>query len=682
VQLAFQHRPREGIAPQRAPINCSVVAVAWLTATTLAFAQSPSSSHSARTQTGATFTVPEGWTEHAAGALVVLDPAETDTHVAIVDIKRATDAKSAGAAAWELYRSGVSHSFKLLTANPPRNGWDEQAVIHYETSPNEHLTIYSIARRKGTTWTIAIIDGSESTTEKRSAAIEQMLTSLRPAGFVRETFAGRTAHRLDPIRVASLLDFVRHSAAELNVPGVGVALIDHDKIVYEGGIGVREMGKSAPVDAHTLFMIASNTKSMSTLLLAELVDEDRLRWDEPVVEAYPLFRLGREATTKQVRIRHLVCACTGLPSKDFEWGFTTTAKTPSSHTFDLLATTEPTSGFGEVFQYSNLMAAAAGYVAAHIVHPERELGAAYDAAMQEKVFGPLGMRDTTFSMPMALAADHASPHGKDLDGKLQFASLDIAYAVAPFRPQGGAWSSPHDMILYVRNELAQGVLPSGRRLVSAANLLERRKRGVPIGEDQWYGMGLVEDATWGVSFIDHQGDIPGYHSDFFVIPNAQVGAVILTNSENGHVMLRPFIRRLLEILYDGQAEAVQDLETRAEQMEAERIELRRRVMVPPTPADLAKLASVYENPDLGKLIIEKHSSSVRVRAVAWSSAVAARHNEDGTTSLISTEPGFDWLNLVVESRNGIRTLTTADGQHTYKFTETHREHRGDSDSKL
>jgi len=306
----------------------AALAGVWLAVATAAIAQPPSTAQSGKTLTGATFAIAEGWTEHVKGAVVMLDPPETDIHVAIVDVTRAADAKSAAAAAWELYRPRASPPFKLLTARPPRNGWDEQGVIDYEISPSEHLKVYSIVRRKGTTWTVAIIDGSESTTEKRAAAVDLVVASLRPAGFVRETFAGRTAHPLDPARVTTLLDFVRRSAAELDVPGVGVALIDHGRIVYEGGVGVREMGTAAPVDAHTLFMIASNTKSMSTLLLAELVDEGKLRWDEPVIEAYPPFRLGSEATTHKVLVRHLVCACTGLPSKDFEWGFTTTAKTP------------------------------------------------------------------------------------------------------------------------------------------------------------------------------------------------------------------------------------------------------------------------------------------------------------------------------------------------------------------
>lgn len=625
-----------------------------------------------RSRGNATFTVPDKWTEHAEGRVVVLDPPESDLHLAIVDVAQAADAKSAAAAAWELYRAGASHPFKLLTNNPPRNGWDEEAVISYETSPNEHLFVLSVARRKGAAWTVMIIDGSQSTFEKRAAAVSLVITSLRPAGYVRESFAGKPAHPLDPARVAALVEFVRTSADELGVPGAGLALIDHGKIVFEGGVGVREMGKAQPVDAHTRFMIASNTKGMSTLLLAELVDEGKLRWDEPAIEAYPAFRLGSAATTQQTLIRHLVCACTGLPRKDFEWLFSTTAKTPASDTFAQLAATEPTSGFGEVYQYNNLMASAAGYIGGHIVHPELELGAAYDAAMQEKIFSPLGMNDTTFSMARALGTDHASPHGKNVDGKLQLASQDINYAIAPFRPAGGAWSSAHDMILYVRNELTEGVLPDGRRLVSASNLLERRRRGVQIGEDHWYGMGLTEDSTWGVPVIHHGGSLVGYKSDFFVIPSAQVGAVILTNAEAGGFMLRPFMRRLLEVLYDGRDEAAGDVEAVTKQLEAQRVELRSRLIVPPAAADLAQLAPAYVNPDLGHIVVRRDRAITRFRADAFSSAVASRHNDDGTVSFVAIDPGVQGLNFVVGTDAGKRTLTTRDAQHTYVFTETAR----------
>ena len=139
------------------------------------------------------------------------------------------------------------------------------------------------------------------------------LRIVRPKGYERESFAGRKAHALDAERIALMKEFVETSMKELGIPGVGMALVDGGKVVYEGGLGVKELGKPERVDENTLFMAASNTKGMTTLLLSELVDEKKLRWDEPVTEAYPSFKLGDANTTKQVLIKNLVCACTGLP---------------------------------------------------------------------------------------------------------------------------------------------------------------------------------------------------------------------------------------------------------------------------------------------------------------------------------------------------------------------------------
>jgi len=99
----------------------------------------PASAQESRTPAGASFSIPPGWTQQVSGGLVVLNPPESDTRLAIVDVPQAADAKAAIAAGWKVYRGGESHAFKLLTPLPPRNGWDEQAVVQYETSPSEHL---------------------------------------------------------------------------------------------------------------------------------------------------------------------------------------------------------------------------------------------------------------------------------------------------------------------------------------------------------------------------------------------------------------------------------------------------------------------------------------------------------------------------------------------------------------
>src|SRR2546430_5299417 len=402
---------------------------------------------------GATFMVPSGWSIVTGKNLVILEPPETDTHIAIVD-SQAADASAAVAAGWAAYKPQAKRPLKLVTPRPAREGWDERQVFDYETSPNERAVVQTLALRAGNSWTVVILDGSEPTVEKRNAPIELVFESLRPKGYQRESFAGRKPQPLDAAHIAQIKAFVETSMQELGIPGASIALIDGGKVVYEGGFGVRELGKPERVDENTLFMAASNTKGMTTLLLSELVDEKKLKWDQPVIDVYPSFKLGDAETTKKVLVKNLICACTGLPRQDLEWIFEFKNATPES-TLALLVTMQLTSKFGEVFQYSNMMAAAAGYIGAHLVYPNRDLGAAYDEAMQGKIFDPLGMKSTTFDYGRALAGNHASPHGDDVGGKPSVASMAFNYSIVPARPAGGLLISASAVICYAQLELTR-----------------------------------------------------------------------------------------------------------------------------------------------------------------------------------------------------------------------------------
>src|SRR4029077_21287331 len=255
------------------------------------------------TAAGASFTVPAGWSIVTSKSVVILQPPEPDTHIAIVDTQ-ATDAAGAVAAGWAAYKPEHKWPVKVVTARPPREGWEDRQVFDYETSPNERAVVQAIALRAGSTWTAVILDGKEPTFEKRNAPIGLIIQSLRPKGYQRESFAGRRAHPLDAARIAEIKAFVEDSMQKLGIPGASLALVDGGKVVYEGGLGKRELGKPEPVDENTLFMAASNTKVMTTLLLSELVDEKKLKWDEPVVDVYPSFKLGDPETTKKVLVKN------------------------------------------------------------------------------------------------------------------------------------------------------------------------------------------------------------------------------------------------------------------------------------------------------------------------------------------------------------------------------------------
>lgn len=616
---------------------------------------------------GATFTIPSGWSIVTGKNLVILEAPEPDTHIAIFD-SQAGDAAGAVAAAWAAYKPDSKRPVKLVTPRPAREGWDERQVFDYETSPNERAAVQALAFRAGSAWTVVILDGTDPTVEKRSAAVGQVFQSLRPKGYKRESFAGVKAHPLDAARITELTSFVENSMQQLGIPGASIALIDNGKIVYQGGFGVRELGKPERVDENTLFMAASNTKGMTTLLLAELVDQKKLRWDEPVIDVYPSFKLGDAETTKKVLIKNLICACTGLPRQDLEWLFEYKNATPDSE-LKLLGTMQPTSKFGEVFQYSNLMAAAAGYIGGHIVYPNKELGAAYDEAMQKMVFDPLGMKSTTFDYARALAGNHAAPHGDDIDGKQKVASMDINYSIYPARPAGAVWTSAADLARYVQDELNLGKLPDGKQLVSSENLLMRRTPQVPLGEDAIYGMGLIVDRTYGVPVLSHGGSMSGFKSNWYALPESGVGAVLLTNADNGGMLEGPFRRRLLEVLFDGKPEAVADVASRAATHKAALAKDRERLVVPPDPAAASSLAKHYSSKELGDLGVLTKDGITIFDLGEWKSTVASRKNDDGTTSFITIDPGTDGFEFVVGERQGKRVLVIRDGQHEYTFTE-------------
>ena len=142
---------------------------------------------------------------------------------------------------------------------------------------------------------------------------------MRPKGYTRESFAGKKANVLDQARIAELGRFIQQGEKEVGVPGVSLGLVQDGKVIFADGFGVKELNRSEKPDGDTLFMVASNTKAMTTLLLAKVVDEHRMTWDTPVTQLMPNFRLGDAETTRSVLVKHLICACTGLPRQDLEW---------------------------------------------------------------------------------------------------------------------------------------------------------------------------------------------------------------------------------------------------------------------------------------------------------------------------------------------------------------------------
>ncbi|GMU65211.1 MAG: hypothetical protein AMXMBFR36_14850 [Acidobacteriota bacterium] len=619
------------------------------------------------TTRGNAFVAPEGWTIVVRGDATILGAPEGDSWIALVDVAEsdAADADAALAAGWKAYKPEASWPLVVANDRPDADGWSRQRVYQYQTSPNERRAVAAFTRFAGGVWTVILFDMSEPVAEKRGGQVATIFSRLLPKGHARESFAGRKAHALDTARLAELRRWIEESRGALQVPGVAVGIVQGGQVVFAEGFGPRELGADEAIDADTLFLIASNTKALTTLLLAKLVDAGRFGWDTPVTEVLPSFRLGDAETTKKVRIEHLICACTGMPRQDLEWLLEFGDLTPEK-ALATLATMVPTSDFGDLFQYSNPMAGAAGFAAGRVLHPDLELGAAYDRAMQELVFDPLGMKSTTFDYARALAGNHTGAYSQDIDGRTAPAVMAINYSVIPLRPAGGAWSNVRDMLRYIQMELDRGLLPDGRRYISEEKLLARREKRVAMGQDSWYGMGLMVDRTWGVEVVHHGGDLIGHHSDMLWLPEHGVGAVVLTNGDPGWTIRSLFQRKLLEVLFDGNPEADARMAAAAKSYFENLAAGRKLLTVPADPAASAALADRYVNDALGFVRVSRDGGRTIFDFGEYSSEVATKVNPDGTLSFTTIAPGIAGLEFVVGSGKE-KTLVMRDAQHEYIF---------------
>jgi CubicO group peptidase (beta-lactamase class C family) len=617
---------------------------------------------------GNRFTAPAGWRISVRGPATILEPPEGNSHITLVDVS-APNADAAVAAAWAAYGTAVKWPLKVTNDFPDKDGWSNRREYTYQTSPNEKRDVNVDLQRAGGMWTVVIYDMDQAVGEKRGAQVTLIYSRLLPKGYQRESFAGRKAHKLDAKRIAELSAFVERGRQKLGVPGVSIGIVQDGKVVFAGGFGEREIGKGNKPDADTLFIIASNTKALTTLMLAKLLEEGKFTWQTPVTTLLPSFKLGDADTTSRVLVKHLICACTGLPRQDYEWLFQYQSVTPEG-VLQTLATMQPTSKFGELFQYSNPMAAAAGFAGGHVAFPNLELGAAYDQAMQSRVFGPLGMTATTFDFQRAQAGNHASAHAPDVDGKMAPAVMEVNYSMIPVRPAGGGWSSVNDMLKYVQMELNEGTLPDGKRYIPKEPLLARRDPQVSIGEDVTYGMGLMVDKKYEVTVVRHGGDMIGYHSDMIWLPQHNVGAVILTNADPGWLLRGAFRRKLLEVLFDGRPEADADVAAQGKSFYEQLAATRKTLTAPAKPDDAGKLATHYANTALGDIDVTRDGPKTIFNFGEWKSEVASRHNPDGSLSFLTVSPGVDGWEFVVGT-GPKPTLIVRDAQHEYVFaTET------------
>lgn len=265
---------------------------------------------------------------------------------------------------------------------------------------------------------------------------------------------------------------------QFDVPGIAVAIVKDGQVVLERGYGVRETGKPAPVQADTLFAIASNTKAFTAASLSILADEGKLSLEDKVIDHLPWFRMSDPYVSGQMRIRDLLAHRSGLSLGAGDLLFWPTTSYTTEEVVQRLAKVPLKGGFRDRYAYDNILYAVAQKVI------EQISGQSYAAFLQQRIFAPVGMRGTRFNADHLQAGDHVAVG----HAKYDFTELRT---VAPLTwsnnsGAGGIYSSAHDMALWMKVQLAGGILPDGKPLFSAKRQHEMWSMitPIPIGEVQ------------------------------------------------------------------------------------------------------------------------------------------------------------------------------------------------------
>jgi CubicO group peptidase (beta-lactamase class C family) len=619
------------------------------------------------TASGATFVAPKGWwLTQSADALVLEDP-DRALKTTLLETPEG-DALKAIDTGWQKAEPGFA--LKRLhepESPPPIRGWDSVTQTDYETKASEHRTAVALARRYNGATYVATTDGDTAAFGRRAAQLATALWTFKPAGMHEESFKGKTPRAIDEARAKELDAFIEQARTRLDVPGAAVAIVEGGKVVYERGFGARALGKQEVVTPSTLFMIGSITKSMTTMMEATLVDAGKLSWDMPVTTALPGFALGDADVTSKLQMWHTACACTGMPRRDLEFIFEFAHVSPEQSVASL-KTMKPTTGFGETFQYSNLMVSAGGFAAAHASDPKRSLGDAYDAVMKKNVFDPIGMKATTLDFAVAQREDHAMPNAEGIDGVVHPIPIAEERFVTPLRPAGGVWSNVRDMERYVMTEMAKGVSPDGKRVVSEANLLERRKQRVRASDTGGYGLGLEVGTFRDLPVVEHDGGTFGFGTMMFMLPEQGIAVISLTNTSNGGLFNGAVERKVVEEIFEGAKElAAPRVEFFAKEKRDAVAKALEKLNREPDAEWVKGLAGTYTNDGLGKVTITAGPKRGTFDAGEWKSAFGEKKEDDGTVKAILLDPPLAGLELVVGGDEAHPTLTINDDQVKYVF---------------
>jgi CubicO group peptidase (beta-lactamase class C family) len=344
-----------------------------------------------------------------------------------------------------------------------------------------------------------------------AVALAAPLVAARPAA------AQAPAADLDS-RLAAIAKTVDEKRQELGIPGASLAIVKDDKVIYAKGFGLRDVDRNLPVTPDTLFAIGSSSKAFTAMAVVMAADDGKLSLDDPPRKYLPFFKLQDPEADAKITVRDLMCHRSGLNRTDIAWY---SGALTRDEVIEVAARAKPTAKLGEKFQYQNVMFLAAGQIAA------RAEQTSYEQFVAARIFKPLGMKTTTFSVKQMQKAKDFSlgyDHNFATNQTRNLPPRDLTVIA----PAGAINSSAREMAEWVRLMLGGGVY-GGKRLVSEAGFAELVKPQMKFAGNVDYGLGWFLRDWNGHKVVEHPGNIDGFNAQVALMPDQHVGLVLLTN---------------------------------------------------------------------------------------------------------------------------------------------------------
>jgi len=364
-----------------------------------------------------------------------------------------------------------------------------------------------------------------------SLAVALVASSSPVAAQQREPFPGFDA-------------YVKSVLAAWKVPGVSIAIVRNDSIVFAKGYGVREIGKPTPVDERTMFAIGSSSKAFTAAAVAMLVDSGKVRLDEPATAYLPGFQLKDSYASREITVRDLLSHRSGLARGELIWYGSDNDR---DEILRRVRFVEPSWSFRSQFGYQNIMYLAAGQVVA------KTANTTWDDFIRQRIFQPLGMTASNTTVSALRGQDNvAAPHSEvsDTVRAIPYRNIDN------IAPAGSINSNAVDMAQWVRLQLGDGKY-AGKQIISkrlvdemhAAQTVIRSEGGMgamnPSAHLMAYGLGWFLSDYEGKYVVQHGGNIDGMTALVAMLPEDHYGMVILTNM-NGSNMPTALMLRLFD----------------------------------------------------------------------------------------------------------------------------------------